>query len=166
MRRRSFLRLGLIGGAVLACAGGAALLLKPSARDAAASEDTRTILRAVMPALLAGALPSDPGQRTKSIDDGLQRVLVAMAGLPLATRLELGQLFALLASAPGRWLTGVDHWEGADIDQTAAFLQRWRTHSFTLFQAGYHGLHDLVLGSYYADRSTWDAIGYPGPPSL
>jgi hypothetical protein len=31
---------------------------------------------------------------------------------------------------------------------------------------GYQAMHDLVLGSWYADASSWDAIGYPGPTKL
>ncbi len=166
MRRRTFLKVGIAGGALLAAAGGAALLLRRAAPDAATSEDTRVVLRAVMPALLAGALPSDEAARARALDAGLQRSLATIAGLPPATRTELGELFFLLGSAPGRGLAGVDRWQEATVDQVGAFLQHWRTHSFDLFQAGYHAMHDLVLGPYYADRSTWDAIGYPGPIRL
>lgn len=166
MRRRSFIKVGLIGGAVLAAAGGAALLLKPAARDAATSEDARVVLRAVIPAILAGALPVEAAARAQAVDAALARSLGAIAGLPPPTRYELGELLSLLASTPGRWLAGVDDWPTASVDQVARFLQRWRTHSFDLFQAGYHALHDLVLGPWYADDSTWPAIGYPGPPQL
>lgn len=164
MRRRTFVKVGLIGGAVLAAAGAAALWLKPAARDASTSEEARLVLRAVIPALLAGALPADGAAQAR--EAALARTLAAIATLPPPTRLELGELFALLASRPGRWLAGIDEWETAGAEQAARFLQRWRTHSFDLFQAGYHALHDLVLGPWYADESTWDAIGYPGPPKL
>jgi len=166
MQRRTLLKVGLIGGAVLTAAGGVAYLLKPEARDAAASNDTKVVLRGVMPALLAAALPADPNARALALESALQRTLATIAGLPSPTRIELGELFALLASAPGRWLAGVDRWEHASVEQISTFLQRWRTHSFDLFQAGYQALHDLVLGPYYAEPSTWEAIGYPGPISL
>lgn len=162
MRRRTLLKVGLLGGAVLTAAGGAALWLKPAARDASTSEEARAVLRAVIPALLAGALPA--GGAAPAREAALERTLAAIAGLPPPTRLELGELFALLSSRPGRWLAGVDDWETADVEQATRFLQRWRTHSFDLFQAGYHALHDLVLGPWYAHESTWPAIGYPGPP--
>ncbi len=164
MRRRTFLKAGLIGGAVLAAAGGAALWLKPAARDASTSEEARLVLRAVIPALLAGALPVD--RTAQAREATLERTLAAIARLPPPTRLELGELFALLASTPGRWLAGVDDWETAGVEQATRFLQRWRTHPFDLLQAGYQALHDVVLGPWYADESTWPAIGYPGPPKL
>ncbi|MFN3565253.1 MAG: hypothetical protein ACK4V1_04615 [Burkholderiaceae bacterium] len=163
MRRRRFIKVGLVGGAVLAAAGGAALWLKPAARDASMSEDARVVLRAVIPALLAGALPADRALQAR--EAALERTLAAIAALPPPTRIELGELFALLAARPGRWLAGIDAWETADVEQATRFLQRWRTHRFGLFQAGYHALHDLVLGPWYADESTWAAIGYPGPPT-
>jgi hypothetical protein len=166
MQRRTLLKVGLIGSAMLAAAGGAAYFLKAGSRDAATSDETRVVLRGVMPALLAGALPIDPSARALALEGGLQRTLATIAALPLPTRIELGELFTLLASAPGRWLAGVDRWEDAGAEQVSAFLQRWRTHSFDLFQVGYHALHDLVLGPYYAEPATWEAIGYPGPISL
>lgn len=158
------MKVGLIGGAALAAAGATALWLKPAARDASTSEEARLVLRAVIPALLAGALPADGAAQARKA--ALERTLAAIAALPPPTRLELGELFILLASRPGRWLAGIDDWETAGAEQATRFLQRWRTHSFDLFQAGYHALHDLVLGPWYAHESTWAAIGYPGPPKL
>jgi hypothetical protein len=166
MRRRTFLKVGLIGGAVLAAAGGAAYLLKPAARDASTSDEARLVLRSVIPAILAGALPAEDAARARAVDAALVRTIGAIASLPPATRLELGELFALLASVPGRWLAGVDDWDTASVEQVSRFLQNWRMHSFDLFQAGYHALHDLVIGPWYADESTWAAIGYPGPVEL
>lgn len=166
MRRRTLLKVGLAGGALLAAAGGATYLLRRAAPDAAFSEDTRVVLSGVLPALLAGALPLGAGARARALDAGLQRTLATIAGLPRPMRTELGELFALLASAPGRWLAGIERWDHADPEQVGDWLQRWRTHSFDLYQSAYHALHDLVLGAYYADPSTWDAIGYPGPIRL
>lgn len=166
MQRRTFIKTGLVGGALLAVAGGAAVLLRPVPPDAAADPATRRILRAVMPALLAGALPAQPAARDAALAAGLERTVGAIAGMPLAVRREIGELMMLLDSAPGRWLAGVSEWESAPPEQVAAFLQGWRTHRIGLFQAGYHALHDLVLGPWYAEPSTWPALGYPGPIRL
>jgi len=166
MRRRTLLKVGLVGGALLTTAGVATWWFKPQAQDAAQAAETRTVLRAIMPALLAGALLADSATRAQAIESSLQRTLAAIASLPLPTRLELGELFALLASSPGRWLAGVDDWDHAGEAEVTAFLQHWRTHAFDLFQVGYHALHDLVLGPHYADPGTWSRIGYPGPITL
>jgi hypothetical protein len=75
-------------------------------------------------------------------------------------------LFGLLALGPARrLLAGVGGgWEQADPRQVEAFLQNWRTHRLQTLQTAYHGLHDLIIGAWYADPSSWEAIGYPGPP--
>ncbi|HTT11999.1 MAG TPA: hypothetical protein VMG60_13990 [Burkholderiaceae bacterium] len=164
MRRRTFLGLSILGVAVLG-AGAVALRFGSSRTAEARRADARTVLKAVIPALLAGMLPIESGAGQEAQRQALSRTLAAIDGLPAPTRAELGQLFGLLASHPGRWLAGLD-WDTAQPDQAAAFLQRWRTSSLDLFVVGYQAMHDLVLGSWYADRSTWDSIGYPGPPTL
>ena len=69
------------------------------------------------------------------------------------------------ALAPARrLLVGIpDDWPDAKTADVAAFLQSWRVHRFTMLQTAYHALHDLVIGGWYADESTWASIGYPGP---
>ena len=164
MQRRTFLRLTLFGAAVL---GASALVLRTATRrtPAEARADIESGLRAVIPALLAGVLPLEAGASGVGQRQALERTLAAIDGLAPGTRAELDQLFGLLASHPGRWLAGVD-WASATPEQAAVFLQRWRSSSFNLFVAGYQAMHDLVLGSWYADASSWDAIGYPGPTKL
>jgi len=164
MQRRTILRLSVLGAAVL---GASAITLRLAGRRSpeAARADARTVLRAVTPALLAGVLPLESGANQAAQGQALERTLAAIDGLAPATRAELDQLFGLLASHPGRWLAGLD-WGNATPEQVAAFLQRWRTSSFDLFVVGYQAMHDLVLGSWYADASSWDAIGYPGPTKL
>jgi len=164
MQRRTFLRLSILGAAVL---GAGALALRLTGRDSAAEAraDAQTVLQAVIPALLAGVLPLDPAANRAAQQQALARTLAAIEGRPAATRGELDQLFGLLASHPGRWLAGLD-WSDARPELVAAFLQRWRSSSFDLFVVGYQAMHDLVLGSWYADPASWDAIGYPGPTKL
>lgn len=147
--------------------GASAVALRIAGRTSPeqARADAETVLRGVVPALLAGVLPLETDARTTAERQALARTLVAIDGLPHVTRGELDQLFGLLASHPGRWLAGLD-WADATPDQVALFLQRWRTSSFDLFVIGYQAMHDLVLGSWYADPSSWDAISYPGPTKL
>jgi len=122
-------------------------------------------LHAIVPALLAGALPNDPAARLAAIEQAIDGVHKAILGLPLVTQQEVQDLFALLALAPARrMLTGVSGgWANARPEQVAAFLQDWRTHRLGLLRSAYGALHDLVLGAWYASPSSWAAIGYPGP---
>ena len=128
--------------------------------------EARAALRAIVPALLAGALPADPQQRAQAVAATVERVHQTILGLPLATQKEVQDLFGLLALPPARrLLAGVTPaWSEAREDEVAAFLQDWRSHGLGLLRTAYQALHDLVLGAWYSDPAHWAAIGYPGPP--
>jgi hypothetical protein len=166
VQRRTLLKAGLVGGGLLLAAGGALRLVGGNTDAAATGAGARRVLGALMPALLAGALPDAPDARAAALDAGLQRTLATIAALPPVLRQELGQLFTLLDSRAGLWLADVRDWTDASPEAVAAALQSWRVHRFALLQTAYHALHDLVLGPWYADQSTWPALGYPGPPAL
>jgi hypothetical protein len=160
--RRALLTSGALAALALAAGGAAYRFTHRPAPRFTLDGEARAALEAIVPAMLAGALPADPA----AIAAVVGRVHQAILGLPLATQKEIQDLFGLLALAPARrFLAGVTHgWAGADPGQVSAFLQRWRLHRLALLQVGYHALHDLVLGAWYADPSSWAAIGYPGPP--
>jgi len=166
--RRRFLKFGLAGALLLAAAGAARG--QPGYR-AAGSTDTlqvlreadREVLAAITPAILAGTGATGP-----DLAAAIGSVDRAVAGLPPHLQAEVQQLFALLASWPGRrWVAGVDMpWRQASVAEVSAFLERWRFSRWALLQQGYHALHDLVLAAWYARPDTWAAIGYPGPPEV
>jgi len=160
--RRRFLKTGLAGALLLAGAGAAWRLSRPSAaRTGALDDGARQVLAAIVPVLLAGVLR--PG--TADAANAVERTTAAVAGLPLPVQDEIRNLFALLALAPARrLLAGVPGgWAEARPEDVAAFLQSWRVHRVKLLQSAYQALHDLVLGPWYAHESSWAAIGYPGP---
>lgn len=165
--RRTFMKVGALAAATLA-AGGALYrhnqATSPLQRFVLDGE-AKAALDAMVPAMLAGALPADPGARTAAIGATTGRVHQAILGLPLAAQKEVQDLFGLLALAPARrLLTGVSGgWSAARPEQVSAFLQEWRFHRLDMLQTAYHALHDLIIGAWYADPSTWDSIGYPGP---
>jgi hypothetical protein len=162
VKRRTLLKAGVAGGALLAVGAACVLLGRDPAHDRA------TVLRAIAPVMLDGALPVGPAARAAALERSLRAVEAAIANLAPSAQAELGQLFALLASAPGRRvLAGVpEGWERADPVQVAAFLASWRSHRLTRFKTGYLALHDLVLGSWYADEANWADTGYSGPLKL
>jgi hypothetical protein len=166
VRRRTLLKAGFFGGGALLVAGGALHLLSRDGRHAATGPSARRVLSALMPALLAGALPADTGARASALAAGQERTLAAITALPPAIQDELGQLFTLLDSPVGVWLADLDSWDQASDQAVARTLASWRFHRFALLQSAYHALHDLVLGPWYADPTTWEAIGYPGPLQL
>jgi hypothetical protein len=164
--RRSFLKAGLLGAALLAAGGGIYRFTHPPAPQAFALDGgVRAALDAIVPALLDGALPAEPQARVQAVRATTERVHQTILGLPPTTQKEVQDLFGLLALAPARrLLAGVSHdWSEAGVDEITAFLQNWRTHRLTLLRSAYQALHDLVLGSWYSDPAHWAAIGYPGP---
>ena len=172
--RRTFLVTGLAGGAALtfvwwwrerSVPTTVVAALQPLA---ALDLEAPAILAAIVPVILAGALPDDPAARRSAIDETVAGVARAVAGLPPATQKELGDLFALLGFAPARLLAARvgAHWATASAEDVAAFLERWRTSGISLLRSAYDALHQLVLAAWYGNPRAWPAIGYAGPPKL
>ncbi len=172
LTRRQFIKAGIVGGAALTAAG---LFYSRSLKEAPAGAvpqgltlPERTIIAALVPAILAGVLPAAGEARQKAIVQTVDGVGVAIAGLSAAAQKELAELFALLGFAPARaLLAGLwPRWEEATPAQIADFLQGWRTSRLGLLRSAYAALHDLVLGAWYGTPEAWPAIGYPGPPEI
>lgn len=165
--RRTFLKVGALGALALAAGGGIYRYIHPPGPQQrfVLDGEAKAALDAIVPAMLAGALPLDAAARAQAVAATTERVHQAILGLPLNAQKEIQDLFGLLAIGPARRaLTGVaDGWQHAKPEQVSAFLQSWRFHSLEMLQTAYHALHDLIIGSWYADPSTWEAIGYPGP---
>lgn len=159
MQRRSFLKAGLLGGLALAAGGAVYRQFRPAVPERFALDaQGRTMLAALIPAI-TGYSPDAP-----ALAAAVERVGAAINGLPLRVQKEISDLFGLLNMAPTRrLLAGVPAWQEATPAEVAAFLQSWRTHRTEMLQTAYHGLHDLVIGGWYAEPSTWAAIGYAGP---
>ncbi len=165
LSRRAFLTTGVGAALALAAGGGIYRLATRQPGRFVLDGEARAAIDAIVPAMLAGALPAGVAERRAATMLATARVHQAILGLPLATQKEIQDLFGLLALAPARrWLAGVPAgWSDASAAQVGAFLQEWRAHRFATLQVAYHALHDLVLGAWYADPSAWAAIGYPGP---
>jgi hypothetical protein len=164
--RRSFLKAGALAALVLAAGGGIYRYSHPPApKGFAIDGEARAALHAVVPAILAGVLPAEPGARAQAIQATTERVRQTILGLPLAAQQEVQDLFGLLALGPARrLLTGIPHgWLEATDAEVSDWLQHWRTHRLALLRTAYQALHDLVLGSWYSDPANWAAIAYPGP---
>lgn len=161
--RRSFLKAGLVGSLVLIAAGGVYRATRKSEPPGKffMDDSARTVLSAIVPVMLQGAINPTPEEISRVIT-GVQS---AIAGLSFSAQKEIQDLFALLALGPSRrFLVGLpDDWAHARKEDIAGFLQNWRTSRLALLQTAYHGLHDLILGSWYSEPSSWAAIGYPGP---
>lgn len=171
--RRTFLKTGLIGGALLATV---AVLHKPLDRMGKRTlveahpidRSLRRVVAAVGPVILAGTFPRDGAAREYSVNRIVTGVALAVSALGASTQKEVAELFALLDFAPTRVaVAGVGApWDEAGEDEIERFLTKWCNSPVDLLKSGYMALHDLVLGAWYASPETWDGIGYPGPPPV
>jgi hypothetical protein len=164
--RRTFLKAGALGLVALAVGGGLYRATRPaSAARFVLDGEAKAALDAIIPAVLDGVLPAAGPARQQAIAGTTARVHAAIAGLPLPTQGELQDLFGLLALAPARFaLTRMTHgWADASVGEVADFLEHWRESRVGLLQSAYFAVHDLVFAAWYAEPSSWQAIGYPGP---
>jgi len=169
--RRQFLKVGVSGALLLSTvrigrgerASGSA-----EAPRQALDRAAREVIAAVIPVMLAGALPIDRSARAERIAATVDGVDSAVGALPAHAQADLQDLFALLGFALTRWfLAGISRpWRDAPAAEIVAFLERWRASDWTLKQQAYRALHDLVMGAFYAEPANWPPIGYPGPPKL
>ena len=168
--RRRFIFTGIAGAAALAVVRWLQPLpaANPAALAPALSADGADVMRAIIPALLDGALPEEPVARHSAIEDTLAAVSTALAGLPPIAREEMSALFAALAFAPVRigFADIGGAWRDASVGDANAFLVRLQKSRWTVKRMAYDALHQLTFAAWYANPRTWPSIGYPGPPEL
>lgn len=169
LTRRRFLQVGLAGLAVLATVK----LLERRGTSAVPTYrvldgGSAALIGALVPVVLAGALPSTSPQSEVAVREVVEAFDRAISGLSPAVRGEILELLGVLRFTPTRLaLTGI--WsplEEASPAQVGEFLSRWRSSRFDLLRAGYQALTQLIQAAWYDNPLSWSAIGYPGPPSL
>jgi hypothetical protein len=162
------LKLGLASGAVLALAGGAAVLLRPGLEQGRLAPAARPLFVSLGRAILQGTLPAEPGPQARALDGLVERVDALAQNLPLPVQAELSELVGLLCTAPGRRLLAglAPGWEEARPEEVRAALDGMRFSALALRQQAYQALHEIVGGAYFSEESTWKVLGYPGPLAL
>jgi hypothetical protein len=178
--RRGFLRTSLMGAAFLGTASLGATLSGCATEPMASrevdgkrvsylflSKDDRTLLNALVPAILAGALPEDPQRRAENMAATVVAIDEAIYRFGPANQAELRKLFDLLNFGPTRVLTtGIwRSWDSVNPAQAEAFLQRWHSSDIGLFNNAYNGLVKVTNVAYYGRPANWERSNYPGPPA-
>ena len=168
--RRTFITTGMLGAVALATAH---WLRGPHAPPSDTTlrtldADAQAILRAIVPVMLAGAIPEVAETRRAAIADTVRGIDTAISGLSPSAQDELRQLFALLALPPARLAIArvSEPWNQASEADVRACLDRFRNSSLTLLRSAYGALHQLTFAAWYGNPAAWARIGYPGPPVL
>ena len=128
----------------------------------------RTLIAAISPAMLAGALPNDPAKRQQAILEVIRGVDLTIIGLAPSVQDELKDLFYLMTfPAVRRFLAGVwTPWLDAEEHEIDKFLFNWQRSRINLLRSGYQGFHEIIMASWYGNQRSWESIGYDGPPAL
>ena len=168
IRRRQFIQAGLAGAALFAVAR---WIDRPlSAASPARFLDARGMktVEALVPVVLAGALPAAEAARRAAISEVVAAFDRAVSGLSLPVQAEIGELFSVLHS-PLLRVAFAGLWkplEESSPEQISEFLLRWRDSPFELQRASYRALTQLIQAAWYGNSASWAAIGYPGPPAV
>lgn len=164
MKRRSFLKRGVLGGALLAVGGGAGLALWPSRlvhapRTALLALDAKAFnVMAAIASRVVTTPEADPVAIAHTVDASLARA-VPEARNDLVNVLHLfdSALVGLLDARLGPF-TAL-----APADQDRALLA-WRDSRLVLRRGAYKALKNLAATSHYRQEAVWSAVGYAGPP--
>lgn len=126
------------------------------------------LLSALIPVILAGAMPDEKIAYDQAIDDLLHNLDVALASFSDANRGQILQLFDLLSIPNTRILTtGLwSGWAKASPKKIDAFLRKWRMSSIGQLTLAYNALTQLIPSIWYGTPANWANIGYPGPPKI
>ncbi|MEI7705331.1 MAG: hypothetical protein WCK73_12120 [Deltaproteobacteria bacterium] len=167
--RRSFLKYGLAGGALLALGGGTFLATRRT-RPASNLTGPFSVLSpeeaTVFMELSERLLPPRPGFPAP-LDVELPKRIDALLGLmPVEGQREVKQLVGLFENAlagfllDGQWRT----FTASNHEQQDARIRAWQRSRFRVRRTGFRAFKKIVYSSYYGAPETWPALGYPGPP--
>lgn len=165
MQRRTLLKLGVISGAAVALAGGAAATFKPGFAAGALTSAGREVFRAIGFGVLDKTLPDDVSAKSAALDGLLNDIGVLVSALPDHAQAEVSQLLSILSTTAGRYgLAGLKvPWARATAGEVQAALQDMRLSGLAVRQQAYSALHDITAGAYFSRSESWPMLGYPGP---
>lgn len=168
MQRRTLIKVGVAAGALLAVAAGTLALLQPARVEGHLTAPTQTLMASLARSVLGTLWPADPAREAEALSGLVGRFEATVAGLSPGQQAEVDELLTIAASAPGRLaLFGLaSPWGQARPEQVTSSLQSMRLSRLAIRQQAFHALRGLINAAWFADASTWAAIGYPGPRAL
>ncbi|BDG10324.1 gluconate 2-dehydrogenase subunit 3 family protein [Anaeromyxobacter paludicola] len=167
--RRSFIKKGLLGAALLAAGGGVWLGTRRTHPEPALKGPFQVLTDAEATVILAIADRLVPPRRgfPRPLDVGVPGKVDAIAAMAHpAVQREIRQLIGLFESPlTGAFLDGLPGtFTGASPEAQDRRLHDWATSRLAVRRTGFRALKKLVYAAYYASPQTYPAVGYPGPP--
>jgi hypothetical protein len=173
--RRSFLKRGILGGALLLVGGALPIALRSGVDAVRPRRPLRLFTpheHAVFAAVAARIVPGDDargsGWPSAEALDCAGKADQLMARVHPAVGAELRQLLHLFENGLGGLLTNLrptpfTRLSPADQD---ARLDAWRRSRVALLRSGYQALKRLAQATYYSSPEVYARVGYPGPPDV
>jgi hypothetical protein len=169
--RRTLVKRGLLGGALLAIGGGTVVGLRSTCSSAPSKEGLKVFSAheyAILAALARRVIAAREGDPSTDDVDVALRADQAMSLAHPSVQKELKQLLHLFENG----LTGV--FSGSSFAPFTASSKRaqdarlraWSTSRVALFRTGYQAMKRLTAACYWSSPLTWKSAGYPGPPEL
>jgi hypothetical protein len=170
--RRSFLKKGLLGGALLLVGGAVSIALRGGVDHAPVRGPLRLFTareHAIFAAIAARIVPgdgADPSWPTAAALDCAGKADALMALAHPAVGAELRQLLHLFESGLSGLFTNLQptpftRLTPAEMD---ARLTAWRRSHVALLRSGYQAMKRLAHATYYSSPEVYPRVGYPGPP--
>lgn len=169
--RRSALKKGLFGGALLVAAGTAAIALRPTRVRRPAPSGLRVFTSAeyaVFAAMAERVVAVPEGAlSTDSVDVALRADRTLAMAYPSVQK-EMKQLLGLFENGLTGVLTGTGlaPFTASSRAKKDARLAAWAASRVPLFRTGYQAMKRLAHACYYSAPETWRSVGYPGPMAL
>lgn len=167
LSRRTLLKTGLIGAALVSV-GSAALLLSPSRAESvpgklALFDAKEAAILAALARRLCPAAPNSPGADAIGLVSLLDKALLG-ADEEAVKGLKVGLAIfdnALTGALFGERMRPFSQLDGEAQD---AMIRNWQMSSVPFRRMLIHGLSALTMSVYWGDPRSWPSTGYGGPP--
>jgi hypothetical protein len=169
--RRSLLKKGLLGAALLTIGGTAAVALKKTRATVPLPVGLKVFSPAeyqVFAAIARRVVAAGPGHPSPDdVEVALKADRVLALGHPSVQK-EFKQLLMLFENGLTGALTGTGlaTFTSSRGKAQDARLNAWARSRIPLFRTGFQAMKRLSAACYYASAPAWAATGYPGPPEI
>ncbi|MDQ3262574.1 MAG: hypothetical protein M3Y59_02765 [Myxococcota bacterium] len=164
--RRSLIKRGLVGGALLSLGGGGLLALRGGRRIPLPPEGLQTfdlVEYSVFDAFARRVVQPTAGPPVDRIALNADRVLTRASR---EVQGEVKQLLRLFENALAGFLFAghLRPFTALEPAEQDAVIRDWAHSALSLRRTGYQALRTVALASYYGANEAWPATNYPGPP--
>jgi hypothetical protein len=163
VKRRRFLRVGLVGAGLLALGGGG-LALYPTRETVTPTRPLRVLrprsfqVLAAIARRVVTAPDADPGAIAHGADD-------ALTSVPAEAQGDFNDLLGLFETALGGLVLDgrVRPFTRLSPEEQDRALESWRDSRLALRRTGYQALRKLCLAAHYARPESWASAHFPPP---